>query len=331
MGAETNTQRDTIDIKKLLRGDPRTLARAITLVESQNPEHRRESKRLLKIVSKFETSSFRISISGAPGAGKSTLIEALGLYLVELGHKVGVLTIDPTSPITGGSILGDKIRMEKLSAHPKAFIRPSPTGPHMGGTTNRTREAIQLCEAAGFDIIMVETVGVGQTEYQVKNMVDAFVLAMSPLSGDSIQGMKKGILELADLVLITKADGASKNLAEITLHDYKNSLQLQHRTDQWVPSVMVVSSVERTGLPEIWTNLQQYFAFKQSSGALENDRLKQKLIWAQDLCWETLHDRYAHKLNSASMQKKMLKMFKTNHMNPEQVAVILLKYYLTRM
>ncbi|HAZ12785.1 MAG: ATPase/protein kinase [Bdellovibrionales bacterium GWA2_49_15] len=314
-----------VDISKLLTGDTRTLARAITLVESQNPQHRRASKKLLKAISNLKRSSFRISISGAPGAGKSTLIEALGLHLVERGHKVAVLTIDPTSPISGGSILGDKIRMEKLSAHPQAFIRPSPTGLHLGGATNRTREVILLCESAGFDIIMVETVGVGQTEYQVKNMVDAFVLAVSPLSGDSIQGMKKGILELADLILVTKADGASKNLAEITLNDYKNSMQLKMRSDQWSPPVMTASSVEKTGISELWEHLQNYLAFKQASGALEKDRLNQKVLWTQDLCWEAIQAKLKPKLESPSMQKKILKMLSTGKMNPEQAATIILK------
>ncbi|MBI2521271.1 MAG: methylmalonyl Co-A mutase-associated GTPase MeaB [Bdellovibrio sp.] len=314
-----------LDIEKLKSGDPRTLARAITLIESQNPKHRRDSKKILKAVSQVKKSSFRISISGAPGAGKSTLIESLGLHLLEHGHKVAVLTIDPTSPISGGSILGDKIRMEKLSAQPNAFIRPSPTGLHMGGATNRTREAILLCEIAGFDIIMVETVGVGQTEYQVKDMIDAFVLAVSPLSGDSIQGMKKGILELADIVLITKADGTSKNLAEITLNDYKNSMKLIFRKDQWIPPVMAISSVDKTGIPELWISLQHFLAFKQSTGTLEKDRMRQKVIWIQDLCWEAIRERFKPKLESPRMQKKLFKLLSKDTMNPNQIADIILK------
>ncbi len=315
---------DSIDLNKLIAGEPRTLARAITLVESQNPKHQRESKNLLKHIFNLKKSSFRISISGAPGAGKSTLIEALGLYLVSRGRKVAVLTIDPTSPISGGSILGDKVRMEKLATSPHAFIRPSPTNLHVGGATNRTREAILLCEAAGFDIIIVETVGVGQTEFQVKNMVDAFVLAISPLSGDSIQGMKKGILELADLLAITKNDGESESLAKTTLHDYRESLQFSHRSDQWTPPIMAVSSLNMTGIADLWDSLQKYFSFKQSSGTLEKDRLDQQVIWAQDLFWESIHNRFKPKIENSTVQKKILKMLKSK-MNPEQVAEVIFK------
>ncbi len=210
----------TISVQAILDGNRRALAKAITLVESHLPEHIEQAQALLDQVLPHTGNSLRIGISGVPGVGKSTFIEAFGLYLISQGKKVAVLAVDPSSPLAGGSILGDKTRMEHLARDERAFIRPSPTSGSLGGVANKTRESILLVEAAGYDVVLVETVGVGQSEYEVAGMVDFFTVLMLPNAGDELQGIKKGILELADALLINKADGDSVNLAEKTKRHY---------------------------------------------------------------------------------------------------------------
>ncbi len=220
----------------LVAGDRRALARAITLVESTRADHRSDAAALLDEVLPRTGGSIRIGISGAPGVGKSTFIEAFGSQLVEDGHKVAVLAVDPSSSRSGGSILGDKTRMEKLARLDNAYIRPSPSGGAVGGVARRTREAVLVCEAAGFDTVVVETVGVGQSETEVENMVDTFVLLVVPGGGDELQGIKRGVMELADLVVVTKADGALLPLAQHAAADYRNALHLlRNKDDAWSP------------------------------------------------------------------------------------------------
>src|SRR5713101_4330951 len=222
--------------RAVIDGDRRALARAITLVESTRPDHRAEAETLLAEVLPTAGGAIRVGVSGAPGAGKSTLIEALGLYLVGLGHRVAVLAVDPSSTRSGGSILGDKTRMEQLTRSPDAFVRPSPTGGTLGGVARRTREAMLLCEAAGFDVVLVETVGVGQSEVKVAAMVDLFMVLVAPGGGDELQGLKRGIMELADLVVVNKADGELEHAAGITASDYASALHLMRpRIAEWTP------------------------------------------------------------------------------------------------
>ncbi len=226
------------DIDGIRQGNRRALAKAITLVESKLDEHRHDAQKILEQVLPETGNSIRIGITGIPGVGKSTFIEAFGLYLIEQGKKVAVLAVDPSSPIAGGSILGDKTRMELLSRQEEAFIRPSPSEGALGGVAQKTRETMLLCEAAGYDVILVETVGVGQSEYQVAGMVDFFMVLMLPNAGDELQGIKKGIMELADALVINKADGESENLAQQTRSHYQSAMNLLRHTTAWTPRVM---------------------------------------------------------------------------------------------
>ena len=227
----------TPSAEAILTGDRRALAKAITLVESQRPQDVETAQRLLKRVLPHTGNSIRIGITGVPGVGKSTFIEAFGQHVIEQGHRLAVLAVDPSSPVAGGSILGDKTRMEALSREEAAFIRPSPAGRALGGVAFKTRESLLLCEAAGFDIILVETVGVGQSEHQVAGMVDFFLLLMLPGGGDELQGIKKGILELADAIVVNKADGSSESLARTTQQHYRSAMSLLRHDDFWEPKV----------------------------------------------------------------------------------------------
>src|SRR5947208_3828114 len=232
-------------------GDRRALARAITRVESTRADHRAEAEALLAEVLPHVGGAMRVGISGAPGAGKSTFIEALGLHLVERDHRVAVLAVDPSSTRSGGSILGDKTRMEELTRSPHAFVRPSPTSGTLGGVARRTREALLLCEAAGFDVVLVETVGVGQSEVKVAAMVDLFLVLVAPGGGDELQGLKRGIMELADLVVVNKADGDLAATAAHTAADYAAALHLvRPRTPVWTPRVLTCSALTGLGIPE---------------------------------------------------------------------------------
>jgi len=239
--------------RQLVDGDRRALARAITLVESTRADHRAEAEALLADVLPHVGGAVRVGISGAPGAGKSTFIEALGTHLVEKEHRVAVLAVDPSSTRSGGSILGDKTRMEQLTRSPLAFVRPSPTGGTLGGVARRTREALLLCEAAGFDVVLVETVGVGQSEVKVAAMVDLFLVLVAPGGGDELQGLKRGIMELADLVVVNKADGELASTAAHTAADYAAALHLvRPRIPSWTPQVLTCSALTGAGIPEVW-------------------------------------------------------------------------------
>jgi len=266
--------------QQILAGDRRALAKAITLVESTRADHGEQAVQLLAELMPHTGKSIRIGVSGAPGVGKSTFIESLGNYLTGQGHQVAVLAVDPTSAVSGGSILGDKTRMEALSVNPKAFVRPSPAGTTLGGVTRRTRESLLLCEAAGYDVIKIETVGVGQSETAVSDMTDMFLLLLSPGGGDDLQGIKRGIMELADLVLVNKADGDQANLVNQTLSDYRGALQfMQARTPGWTPKVNSCSGVEGQGIAQAWAVVEDFRAVLTESGELEGLRARQAKAW----------------------------------------------------
>jgi LAO/AO transport system kinase len=279
------TDTETLEARKagLLAGGRRDLARAITLIESTRPDHRLAAEALVEAVLPAAGRSIRIGISGVPGVGKSTFIEAFGLHVIDQGHRVAVLAVDPSSRRTGGSILGDKTRMPDLAQHPSAFIRPSPSGGTLGGVARRTREAIILCEAAGFDVILVETVGVGQSETDVADMVDLFCLMLLPSAGDELQGIKKGIVELADLILVNKADGPLQAAALRAVADYRSALRLlRPAVPGWAVEVMAVSALAKTGIAETWAAIERHGTVMAQTGARERRRSAQTeaALWA---------------------------------------------------
>ena len=271
----------------------RAMAKAITLLESTRADHREAADAMLTALLPETGRAIRLGLSGVPGVGKSTFIEALGLHLIGQGHRVAVLAVDPSSTVSGGSILGDKTRMEHLSVHPQAFIRPSPSSGTLGGVTEKTREAMLVCEAAGYDVVIVETVGVGQSETAVANMTDMFVLMQLPNAGDDLQAIKKGVMERADLVLINKADidpdAATRAQAQITsalrlfgLHG--NPEHLHHDETQWQPKVMPLSALKQTGVTEFWQAVQRFNALQAASGRQAKRRSQQAKAWM----WERI-------------------------------------------
>jgi GTPase len=265
-------------------GSRRALARAITLSESTRPDHREAAERLLETLLPRSGKSVRLGISGVPGVGKSTFIEAFGQHVIGLGHHLAVLAVDPSSKRGGGSILGDKTRMAELARNEAAFIRPSPAGETLGGVARRTREAILLCEAAGYDVVLVETVGVGQSETAVAEMVDMFLLLLLPGGGDELQGIKRGIVELADLVLVNKADGSFKEAARHAVADYRSALRLLRPVSpSWQPEVMAVSSLEGVGIAEVWQTVERHGAALAASGERDRRRAAQAVaaLWAE--------------------------------------------------
>ncbi|HEY7608238.1 MAG TPA: methylmalonyl Co-A mutase-associated GTPase MeaB [Alphaproteobacteria bacterium] len=264
----------------LRAGDRRALARAITLVESTRADHRAEANALLGALLPHTGKSIRLGITGVPGVGKSTFIEAFGLHVIGEGHRIAVLAIDPSSKRGGGSILGDKTRMEQLARSEAVFIRPSPAGTTLGGVARRTREAMLLAEAAGFDVIIVETVGVGQSETAVAEMVDMFLLLLAPAGGDELQGIKRGIVELADLMVVTKADGDLAAAAGRTQSEYQHALRLLRPTvPGWTPSVLLTSAVTGKGIAEVWGAVGRYRAALARGGLLQRRRADQARAW----------------------------------------------------
>jgi len=277
--------------RAVCEGDRRALARAITLVESTRPDHRDDAVALLEKILPETGAAMRVGISGAPGAGKSTFIETLGVHLVDAGHRVAVLAVDPSSARSGGSILGDKTRMEQLSRRAAAFIRPSPSGGTLGGVARRTREALLVCEAAGFDVVLVETVGVGQSEVAVAGMVDLFVLLLAPGAGDELQGVKRGIVELADLIVVNKADGDLAELARHTAADYAHALHLVRSTDTGaIDRVRTCSALLGDGIDEVWDVVGALVAATRASGELDARRTEQAQAWMWSEVTETLLD-----------------------------------------
>ena len=269
------------------------LGKAITLLESSNPEHKAQGQELLNQLLPHTGHSIRLGITGVPGAGKSTFIETFGEMLTARGHRVAVLAIDPSSSVTGGSILGDKTRMEELARNPKAFIRPSPTAGTLGGVHKKTRETMLLCEAAGYDVILVETVGVGQSETLVRGMVDMFLLLVLTGAGDELQGMKKGILELADAIVVHKADRDNEDRAKKTVAEYKQMLHfLQPATEGWTTRPLAASSLENRGIDEIWSMVEEFQEIGESSGHWKRRRQNQTKDWFRSMITDELHSRF---------------------------------------
>lgn len=292
---------EAIDVERLAaalgRGERRALARAITLAESTRPDHRAAAETLIARLLPSAGKSLRLGISGAPGVGKSTFIEAFGLAMVRGGHRLAVLAVDPTSKRSGGSILGDKTRMGELARHPGAFIRPSPAGRMLGGVARRTREAIILCEAAGFDRIIIETVGVGQSETAVADLVDLFLLLIAPGGGDDLQGIKKGIVELADLLVVNKADGDLAPAARRAVADYRHALALLRPATEGPPDVFAVSALEGRGIAELWRTVEERGHALEASGVQTRRRAAQ----ARAALWHEIDEglREAFKADAA--------------------------------
>jgi LAO/AO transport system kinase len=280
-------------VKGVLAGDRSLLARAITLVESSSRRHEALAQEVLQRLLAHTGKARRVGITGVPGVGKSTFIESLGVHLVDHGHRIAVLTIDPTSARSGGSILGDKTRMERLCQSPAAFIRPSPSGLSLGGVARRTRETMLLCEAAGFDTIIVETVGVGQSEITLRSMVDFFLLLLLPGAGDELQGIKKGIIEMADLVAINKADGDNRRRAELAQRDQEAALHyVRSETDGWKTEVVLCSGLTGEGVPELWQRVDRYYAELEPRGFIQRRRQEQSVAWLEALVEDELHRRF---------------------------------------
>ena len=276
-------------------GDRAALARTITLIESSRPDHRELARQVLAALMPFTGRAHRVGITGVPGVGKSTFIDQLGVNLTAMGHRVAVLAVDPSSTRTGGSILGDKTRMARLAVDPNAYVRPSPTGTTLGGVTNVTRETMLVCEAAGYDVVLVETVGVGQSETVVADMVDAFCVLMLPGGGDELQGIKKGILELADLVVVNKADGDNVNRARQSAAELKRALHLLvPASPNWSPSVLVVSALANDGLDDLWAQVEDHRRRLTASGELTQRRRDQQVRWL----WSLLEERLRAELRT---------------------------------
>ncbi|MBK1698493.1 methylmalonyl Co-A mutase-associated GTPase MeaB [Rhodovibrio salinarum] len=273
---------------RIPQGDRRALARAITLVESTRDDHRRLAEELLERLLPLTGGSTRIGISGVPGVGKSTFIESFGRHVIDAGHRVGVLAVDPTSSRSGGSILGDKTRMQELARDKDAFVRPSPTGGTLGGVARRTREVMLLCEAAGFDVMLIETVGVGQSETAVADMVDLFMLLLLPGGGDELQGIKKGISEIADLLVVNKAD-VDPNAANAAASEYRSALRmLRPASDSWQPPVLTAAGLSGKGVDDVWAKIQDYRQAMEASGALAERRAGQARAWMWNELEESL-------------------------------------------
>ncbi|MDG4864459.1 methylmalonyl Co-A mutase-associated GTPase MeaB [Streptomyces sp. T-3] len=279
-------------VKGVLDGKRAVVARAITLVESTRPQHRALAQELLTALLPHSGNARRIGISGVPGVGKSTFIDAFGTMLTGLGHRVAVLAVDPSSSRTGGSILGDKTRMERLAVDPAAFVRPSPTAGTLGGVAKATREAIVVMEAAGYDVVLVETVGVGQSETAVANMVDTFLLLALARTGDQLQGIKKGVLELADVIAVNKADGPHQRDAQAAARELAGALRLMHGKDAfWTPPVLSCSARESTGLDTVWERLEQHRTLMESTSRLADRRRDQQVDWTWTMVREELLGR----------------------------------------
>ncbi|MGL4993127.1 MAG: methylmalonyl Co-A mutase-associated GTPase MeaB [Bacteroidales bacterium] len=282
-------------VDEILKGNRTILSQAVTLVESANPIHHDMAQEVIEKLLPYSGNSVRVGITGVPGAGKSTSIDTFGMHLLEQGRKLAVLAIDPSSERTKGSILGDKTRMEQLSIQENAFIRPSPSAGSLGGVARKTRESIILCEAAGFDTIFVETVGVGQSETAVHSMVDFFMLLQVPGTGDELQGIKRGIMEMADGIVINKADGNNIDKAKLAQGQYRNALHLFPATESgWKPQVLTYSGYYGTGIKEIWEMVDSYITFTKDNGYFDSKRNDQSKYWMYSTINEQLHDRFYH-------------------------------------
>ncbi len=288
----SRTQKPTDLARGIRAGDRATLARAITLIESKRADHRRSAHHLVQELLPLTGKAVRLGITGAPGVGKSTTIDALGTYLTGLGHKVAVLAVDPSSSRTGGSILGDKTRMARLASDPSAFVRPSPASGTLGGVAAKTRETMLVCEAAGYDVVMVETVGIGQSETAVADMTDFFLVLMLPGAGDELQGLKKGIVELADMIAVNKADGDNIDRAKVAAAEYRAALNiLTPHSATWSPPVNTYSALTGNGIAELWSQVLTHKEKMTGSGELAARRREQQVKWMRTMLEERLTAR----------------------------------------
>lgn len=312
----------------ILSGNRTILSQAITLVESSLPVHNDTAQLIIEKCLPYSSKSIRIGITGVPGAGKSTFIEAFGLHITGQGRKLAVLTIDPSSTQTRGSILGDKTRMEQLSVNNNAFIRPSPSAGTLGGVARKTRETIILCEASGFDTIIVETVGVGQSETTVHSMVDFFLLLMLAGSGDELQGIKRGIMEMADMVAITKADGQNKLIAEGARVSFQNAIHfLPPKPSAWLPQVRTCSAVANTGIREIWSLIQDYVSFAGLTGYFEEFRRQQSVLSMHNTIFESIKDSFYEQSDIKKISTQIEKQLLEGTITPYKAAQVLLDIY----
>ncbi len=312
----------------ILGGDRTLLSRGITLIESSLLNDKKASQELIRKCLPDSGRSIRIGISGVPGAGKSTFIETFGINLINKGHKVAVLAIDPSSTRTKGSILGDKTRMEILSNNPNAFIRPSATKGTLGGVTRATHEAVILCEAAGFDILLIETVGVGQSETEVSHLVDFFLLLMIAGGGDELQGIKRGIIEIADLIVINKADGDNIKKAELAASIYRNALHLfPPLINGWTPEVLTASAIGNTGINEVWEKISMFISLTKTNGFFENNRRKQAINILNNSIEESLKSNFYNNPEICKLMDDYQKGILNDDVNPYEVAQELLDKY----
>ena len=315
-------------VEGILKGDITTLSRAVTLVESQNSSHQTIAQEVIEKCLPYSGKSRRIGITGVPGAGKSTSIDAFGLHVLKSGSKLAVLAIDPSSERTKGSILGDKTRMERLSIHPDAFIRPSPSAGSLGGVARKTRETIVLCEAAGFNDIFVETVGVGQSETAVHSMVDFFLLIQLAGTGDELQGIKRGIMEMADGIVINKADGDNVDRARLAQAQFRSALHLFPPTQSgWTPEVLTYSGYYEKGIDEVWNMIDRYFEFVHRNGYFELRRAQQARYWMYETINDSLKSHFYNDAEVESLLARNEKMVLSNRMSPFMAATSVLEQY----
>jgi LAO/AO transport system kinase len=307
-------------------GDRAALSRAITLLESTRSDHREQAQRLLLELLPDSGNAHRVGLTGVPGVGKSTAIESLGLHLIEQGHRVAVLAVDPSSTRTGGSILGDKTRMARLAVHPDAYIRPSPTSGTLGGVAKATRETVVLLEAAGFDVILIETVGVGQSEVAVANMVDTFVLLTLARTGDQLQGIKKGVLELADVVVVNKADGKHLSDARSAARELKSAIRLIYpRETLWRPPVLTMSATEGTGLTQMWETVERHRQVLTDAGEFEARRRAQQVDWTWQMVRDTVLDRVLSNPEVRKIRADVERQVRAGELTPALAAQQILK------
>ncbi len=317
-----NTKPSVKDFSKnLLRGDTVTLGRAITLIESKKATDQKIAASLLEKLLPDTGKSIRIGITGSPGVGKSTFIEAFGKYLTSLGKKIAVLAVDPSSAKTRGSILGDRTRMEELSKDPRAFIRPTSSGNALGGVADKTRETILLCEAAGYEIIIIETVGVGQSETAVRSMVDFFLLLQLAGAGDELQGIKKGIMEMADAIVITKADGENEKKAKQAQTEFQHALHLfQPSISGWVPKVLTTSAIQKKGIAEVWKMIESFREKTTANNSFQKNREEQKLAWFHQSIDLQLKERIFQSKKNAHQIKLSEKKIREGKIIPSNAA-----------
>ncbi|MCF6240280.1 MAG: methylmalonyl Co-A mutase-associated GTPase MeaB [Bacteroidales bacterium] len=318
-------------VEGILSGNISILSAAITLIESNLPKHQKKAAQIIEKCLPYSGNSVRIGITVVPGVGKSTFIEALGLYLINKGHKLAVLAIDPSSEQSGGSILGDKTRMEQLSAEKNAFIRPSPSSGSLGGVARKTRESIILCEAAGFDTVFIETVGVGQSETKVHSMVDFFLLLMLAGAGDELQGIKRGIMEMADTIIINKADGNNIDKANLAKKEYENALHMFPPTESgWTPNVLLTSALQNFGIEDVWLTIKKYLELTKKSGYWLQRRNNQAKYWMHETILESLKNNFYNNTKRKKLIKDFERKVQQGKISPFEAAHMLLNKYFSK-